>query len=231
MTAGWVIRVTTIALVVVAAGCDLMGEQVPRGRVIDQDTGEPIAGAIVVGRYMGGISWGGSSCNRAESAISDAQGWFELPVDDKAGSIHKEAYKRGYDRGNPSRIAVLTNPWTREWRISVQKWNASNTNATEIVGFEPERYWLESSAKSASGELVNVYLRRSKGSPEERIRELRGFQKSCAGSPRRSDGLLPLLEEILKEQVELGDVDGIKSTRDWVRLSPKRSAESKAAGP
>ncbi len=76
-----------------------------RGRVVDQDTNEPIAGAIVVARYFGGISWGGSSCNRAESAISDADGWFTFPIDAAAGGALMEAYKRGYDRGNISKSA------------------------------------------------------------------------------------------------------------------------------
>ncbi len=224
------IGVATAAAALAVAGCDLAGETAQRGRVIDQDTGEPVAGAIVVGRYMGGISWGGSSCNRAESAVSDAQGWFELPVDEKAGSIEKEAYKRGYARGNRTRVAVLMNPWTREWRIAVQRWNEGGQRA-ERVAVEPERYWFESSAKAASGELVNVYLRRSIGTREGRIQELRGHQKNCAGPPRSSDGIVPFLEEILKEQMELGDSDGIKSTRDWIRLSPKRLGESRSMAP
>ena len=128
--------VTAFALLV--GGCDLSGERMQRGRVLDQDTGEPIAGAIVVGRYMGGISWGGSSCNRAESAVSDAQGWFELPVDRKDGTPLMEAYKRGYDRGNSTRHAYLENAWTREWRILVQRWDETNL----------ARNWSWSSRKS-----------------------------------------------------------------------------------
>ena len=81
MSGSYATRLAVTVFALLVGGCDLFGEQTQRGRVLDQDTGEPIAGAIVVGRYMGGISWGGSSCNRAESAVSDAQGWFELPVD------------------------------------------------------------------------------------------------------------------------------------------------------
>ena len=85
MSGSYATRLAVTVFALLVGGCDLFGEQTQRGRVLDQDTGEPIAGAIVVGRYMGGISWGGSSCNRAESAVSDAQGWFELPVDRKDG--------------------------------------------------------------------------------------------------------------------------------------------------
>ena len=140
----FVLAVTVFALLV--GGCDLSGERMQRGRVLDQDTGEPIAGAIVVGRYMGGISWGGSSCNRAESAVSDAQGWFELPVDRKDGTPLMEAYKRGYDRGNPTQACIPGRiAWTREWRVSVQKWNDSQ-HAAEIVRVEPEVYRTEAAA-------------------------------------------------------------------------------------
>lgn len=198
--------VTMFALLV--GGCELSGEQMQRGRVLDQDTGEPVAGAIVVGRYMGGISWGGSSCNRAESVVSDAQGWFELPVDRKDGTPMMEAYKRGYDRGNGVRYAFLKNAWTREWRISVQKWDDSNTVATQ-TSVEPEVYRTEATAKAASGESVNVYLRKSRGSREERLRQLRLFQDDCAGGPRTTVGLVPFIEGILSEQKELGEREDV----------------------
>jgi hypothetical protein len=204
MSGSSAIRLAVTALALLVGGCDLSGERMQRGRVLDQDTGEPIAGAIVVGRYMGGISWGGSSCNRAESAVSDAQGWFELPVDRKDGTPMMEAYKRGYDRGNAVRYAFLKNAWTREWRISVQKWDDSNMVATQI-GVEPEVYRTEASAKAASGEDVNVYLRRSKGTRERRLDSLHRFQTDCAGSPQTTEGLVPLIKEIMREQVELED--------------------------
>ena len=201
-------RLASVALVLLVGGCDLLGENSQRGQVLDQDTGEPIAGAIVVGRYMGGGSWAGSGCNRAESAVSDAQGWFELPVDRKDGTPMMEAYKRGYDRGNPARYAFLKSAWTREWRISVQKWNDSNTQATQ-VGIEPEIYRTEATAKAASGEDVNVHLRKSRGIHEERLRQLRVFQDDCAGHPRSSVGLVPFIEGILSEQMELGESEDV----------------------
>lgn len=230
MTAGWVMRVMTVALVVLAAGCDLAGEQVQRGRVIDQDTGEPIAGAIVVGRYEGHVAWGGSSCNRVESAISDAQGWFELPVDAKDGPPQMEGFKQGFGRGKRTRKAFLSNEWTREWRVVVQAWDDSNTRA-RIASMEPERYWSQASAKAASGEDVNVYLRHYHGDAEQRLRELRTLPKGCAGSPRVSAGLHPFLEAILSEQVALGEKDAeLAETRQWIALAaPAPKASGKRA--
>lgn len=203
-------------------GCDLFGESVHRGRVIDQDTGEPVAGAVVAGRYMGGLNWGGMSCNRAESAVSDAQGWFELPIDPREGEPLMEAYKRGYDRGYPNRHAMLKNRWTREWRVAVLKWSDGNAKA-EIVREEPEVYRTESSALAASGERRDVFVRRSKAAGADRLNELHGFQKHCQGPPRASDGMRPFLEAILSEQVELGDrEDAIAITQRALEYSPGR---------
>jgi len=206
------------AAVLAGAGCDLFAEKVHRGRVIDQDTREPVAGAIVSGRYFGGVSWGGSSCNRAESTVSDAQGWFELPLDPKAGSLHLEAFKRGYVRGSPTRYAFLKNDGAREWRISVQKWNETNTTA-KTVSIEPEVYRSEAAAKAASGEDVDVFVRRAPADRDAHIRELWGYQKDCPGPTRTSEGLVPFLQEILKDQTELGDTSGIKSTHQWIEMA------------
>jgi len=208
MSGSSAIRLAVTAFALLVGGCDLSGEQMQHGRVLDQDTGEPIAGAIVVGRYMGGISWGGSSCNRAESAVSDAQGWFELPVDSKDGTPLMEAYKRGYDRGNPTRHAYLANAWTREWRISVLRWDESNL-VSQLVVVEPEIYRTETSAKAASGEDVNVHLRVSRGPREERLRQLRLFQADCAGRSRTTVGLVPFIEGILSEQMGLGEREDV----------------------
>jgi hypothetical protein len=140
--------------------------------------------------------------------VSDAQGWFELPVDRKDGTPLMEAYKRGYDRGNRPRKAFLQNEWTREWRVLAQRWDESNL-VSELIGVEPEIYRTEASAKAASGEDVNVHLRRSRGSREERLRQLRIFQDDCAGGPRTTVGLVPFIEGILSEQTELGEREDV----------------------
>lgn len=216
------------AMVLAGAGCDLFAEKVHRGQVIDQDTGEPVAGAIVAGRYFGGISFGGSSCNRAESTVSDAQGWFELPLDPKAGPLLLEAFKRGYVRGSRPRFAVPKNDGSGQWQVTFQKWNEANTRV-ETVTYGPEVYPSEAAAKAASGQDSGVFLRRAPRDRNAHVRELWGYQKDCAGSAQSSDGLLPFLQEILKDQTELGDSSGIKSTQDWIELarnhrSPERGA-------
>ena len=216
------------AMVLAGAGCDLFAEKVHRGQVIDQDTGEPVAGAIVAGRYFGGISFGGSSCNRAESTVSDAQGWFELPLDPKAGPLLLEAFKRGYVRGSRPRFAVPKNDGSGQWQVTFQKWDEANTRV-ETVTFGPEVYPSEAAAKAASGQDSDVFVRRAPADRNAHVKELWGYQKDCTGPPQSSDGLLPFLQEILKDQTELGDSSGIKSTQDWIELarnhrSPERGA-------
>ncbi len=228
MATGWAVRVAVTALACAAAGCEPAAEpeRMQRGRVIDQDTGEPIAGAIVVGRYMGGMSWGGSSCNRAESAVSDAQGWFELPVDPKSGSMLKEAYKRGYDRGNTNRSAFQKGG-SSNWAVMVLKWDAANGRA-EMVRIEPELYASEAEALAASGEKANAFLRRSGGDRQERLTQLRLYQDDCAGPPRTTAGLAPFVERILAEQIELGErPDAIDISERRLERARSQAAEGR----
>ena len=216
------------AVALAGAGCDLFAEKVHRGRVIDQDTGEPVAGAIVTGRYFGGISWGGSSCNRAESTVSDAQGWFELPLDPKAGPLLLEAFKRGYVRGSRPRFAVPKNDGSGQWQVTFQKWDEANTRV-ETVTFGPEVYPSEAAAKAASGQDSDVFVRRAPADRNAHVKELWGYQKDCTGPPQSSDGLLPFLQEILKDQTDLGDSSGIKSTQDWIELARNPRSSQRGA--
>lgn len=220
------------AFVVVALllfGCAPEKSQFQRGRVLDQDTGKPIAGAIVVGRYIGGVAWGGSSCNRAESTTSDEHGWFELPVDRDAGTILEAAYKRGYDPGNRIRMAFETEHGSGQWRVSIYKWDEVNRQSI-IVGVDPVTYTTESAAKEASGEDTDVPMRQSTGQREIRLWKLRTYEKDCAGRPRTSAGLVPFIEAILKEQTELGDEQSrIASTQFYLDVARKRQLDAPTA--
>jgi hypothetical protein len=196
-------------------------ETVNRGQVLDQDTGKPITGAIVVGKYLGSMGAGGaSSCNRVESAVSDANGWFELPLDPKAGPLAMEAYHRGYRYGWPVRVAECDPKGN--CTISQQRRDA-NDQVVSIVR-EPTIYhgWVE--AMAASREGTDVYLKKSEGTPEERFRVLWGLEgaTSCLARAKTTPGLEPLLEAILQEQIELGDSpDAIRVTRERIETARK----------
>lgn len=218
-----------MAAALVLAACAPESPQIQRGRVFDQDTGEPIAGAIVVGRYMGGVAWGGSSCNRAESTISDEQGWFEFPIDLDAGLIEEAAYKQGYDPGRRVRMAYETEYGSGIWKVSLRKWDETNTNST-VIGDELGTYTSEKSAKLASGEDADVPMRRSSGLREQRLWKLRLYQLDCAGKPRTSSGLVPFIEAILEEQTELGDERSrISDTQFHLEWAKKRLQREKIA--
>ena len=87
---GWQAMVVAL-LAGLLAGCSDSAPPQPtvkRGQVIDQDTEKPIPGVIVVGTYEGSRGFeGASSCNRVESAVSDEDGWFTLPLDPNAGPV------------------------------------------------------------------------------------------------------------------------------------------------
>jgi hypothetical protein len=206
-----------VVIALTAAGCS--GADAPpvetRGRVIDQDTGEGIAGAIVVAKYMGGISLGGSSCNRVESAVSDAEGWFYIPPDPKAGPTLMEAYHRDYVYGKSTRRAGLDID-RREWRVEIHKWPPEGGTSI-FLGYDPRVFRTEKDAIDASGEQRDAYLRRFKGTREERLRELHRISITCAGGPRTSPGLVPFLEAVLKEQEELGDTaEALRDSRQGI---------------
>jgi hypothetical protein len=185
-----------------------------RGRVNDQETGQSIAGAIVFGRYMGSIAWGGGACNRVESTVSDKDGWFTLPLDPDAGSIHLEAYHRDYVHGNRTRRAFAEDVSHNIWKVSIQKWDEANRYAT-TVAVEPTIYHSEKEAMEASGERKDVYLRRFKGTREEKLHDLHTYQIVCGGPPRTTSGLVPVIEAILAEEAELKDSqEGMAATRE-----------------
>src|SRR5262249_15471798 len=113
-----------LAALLLAAGCHSAEPPKPaevtqtRGRVLDQATGLPVPGTIVIAKYRGGVAWGGGSCNRVESAVADQNGEFVLPLDPRLGARYMEAYHRDYGLARPPRYAVGIAP--DKWQIWVQ---------------------------------------------------------------------------------------------------------------
>jgi hypothetical protein len=172
-----------------------------RGRVIDQDTLQPIAGAIVVANYMGGGANHGTSCNRVESAVSDENGWFSVPVDPRDSPPLFEAYHPQYAHGRMLRQARNGVGGKIElWHVAVLRVDGS------IDHYEPTIFASEREAKEASGENRDVYLKKTDGTREARISELGRLPSatSCLAPPKASPGLIPFLEAILAEERSLG---------------------------
>ncbi len=196
-------------LAMLANGCSRAVTPLPtesRGRVIDQDTELPIAGALVVGKYMGSIAWAGASCDRIESAVSDDQGWFTIPTDSTGKPPFMEAYSRGYGRGKgPRRATNGAQGDITKWQIEIFSWDATNRQG-RLVSSEPTIYHTKREAEEASREWKDVYLRRFKGTSEERVRNLSVLSGGgiCGGGPQTTAGSIEFLEAIYKEEVELG---------------------------
>lgn len=197
-------------------------ETLNRGQVIDQDTGKPIAGVIVVGRYFGSVRGSGaSSCNRVESAISDENGWFELPLDPAAGPLLMEGYHRDYRHGYPVRVPTCLQGRPDQCQIWQDR-RDDNDHVVSVVK-EPTIYSSEAEAAKVARYWDDLYLKRLDGTREKRLYELHRLQSatSCLASPRSSQGLVPFLQAILQEEIALGDsASSIRMTKEgieWAR--------------
>ena len=216
-------------LATVLSGCSGSAAPPPqetfnRGQVIDQDTGQPIPGVIVVGRYVGSVAASGaSSCNRVESAVSDENGWFELPLDPKAGPLLMEGYHKDYRHGYPVRVATCgINGDPQQCQIWQNKRDDSD-NVVSVVK-EPTIYHSRSEAEKAARYRKDLYLKRLDGTPEKRLYELHRLQSatSCLAQPRSSLGLIPFLEAILHEETALGDSESsIRITNERIDVAKK----------
>ena len=178
-----------------------------RGRVIDVETGEGIAGAIVVAKYMGSRGFeGASSCNRVESAVSDQDGWFDLPDDARAGPRLMEAYHPNYVPGYRARYAVGISE--HKWQVWAQK--RDDNDRVVSINEEPHVYTSKAAAQAASREWIDLYMKRFRGTREQRLSELGRLagQGLCVGGPRTTDGAVPYVRAILEEQRALGAPQG-----------------------
>lgn len=191
-----------------------------RGQVIDQDTNKPIAGVIVVGKYRGSRGFeGATSCNRVESAVSDANGWFALPLDPEAGPLHMEGYHKGYRHGFPIRYPTCGIDGDPE---KCQIWVQRRDDADTVISVvkEPTIYHGRAEAEKAARYGQDLYLKPFSGTREQRGFELDRLVSatSCMAPPKQSSGLIPFLEAILLEQITLREsADAIRITNETLQ--------------
>jgi hypothetical protein len=198
-----------------------------RGRVIDEETGQGIAGALVVGRYMGSIAWAGASCDRIESATADQDGWFTIPNDSDGKSPFLEAYHRGYQRGYNLRYAVGLSAEPPQWQV----WQGRRDKNAVVVSVvkEPTIYRSEREAQEASRQWRDISLRPFKGTREERLMSLPVGVGICGGGPQTTSGPIEFLEAILQEKIELGASESeLRHTRSVIESALQAKAAAKA---
>jgi hypothetical protein len=201
---------------------------VNRGQVIDHDTEKPIPGVIVVGIYEGGRGFeGASACNRVESTVSDENGWFTLPLDPKGGVLIMEGYHREYRHGYPVRVPTCG---INDDPQQCQVWQDRRDENDQVISIvkEPTIYRGKAEADKAARYRRDLYMKRFVGDRQKRLDELRRLEgaTSCGAPPKTSEGLVPFLEAILKEQTELGEsASAIRITNDflgWARDALQR---------
>lgn len=200
-----------------------------RGRVIDEETGQGIAGALVVGRYMGSIAWAGTSCDRIESATADHDGWFTIPNDSNGKSPFLEAYHRGYQRGYNVRYAVGLSAEPPKWQV----WQARRDENAVVISVvkEPTIYHSQREAQEASRERRDISLRPFKGTREERLLSLRGPSGAgiCGGGAQTTAGPVEFLRAIYEEEVELGaPASELRSMQSIIESAQYATAQAKA---
>ena len=203
-----------------------------RGRVIDQDTRQGIPNATVAARYMGGpMGRGVSSCNRIEAATSDADGWFILPIDARAGKPHMEAHHPEYIYGRPLRLALQSERDIRKWQVFEMRPSADN-ETSQPVRAEPHVFASREQALAASREEVDVYLKRFAGTVDERRLELQrlSVQMHCEGGSQTTEGGLLLIDSIVREvkwrNLPTSLLERLTTTRELVQRQAPRAERS-----
>jgi hypothetical protein len=181
------------------------------GRVVEVESGRGLPGAIVVAQYQGGLTWGGGSCNRLESATTDANGDFTLPLDRNAGPLYMQAYLKGYQKVTNPRYAV---------GVGGGKWKVWVLDKAAPLGFreEPTIYRTEKEVVEASRQDKDVYLKRFEGTREERIMNLKVLDHIviCSAPTFSSDGGIGFLEAMRRELLDLQAGEEMLSEMDYL---------------
>jgi hypothetical protein len=106
----------------------------------------------------------------------------------------------------PTRKAWRMDGDKDRWQVTVYRRSEDNTRGI-ILRTEPTIYYSEAEALAASREDIDVYLKRFKGTREERLREIHrvAIAGSCNGPYRTTSGPVPFFKAIYAEQIEFGD--------------------------
>ena len=132
-----------------------------------------------------------------------------------------EGYHRNYRHGYPVRVPTCGINGDPD---QCQVWQDRRDDTDDVVSIvkEPTIYHGKEEATKAARYWQDLYLKRFKGTREERLRELWRLTGagSCGAPPRTSPGPVPFFEAILQEQIDLGDLPGkIQSTNEDIEAA------------
>ena len=143
-----------------------------KGRVVEEDSGRPVTGAVAVGYWTGvhvNVAGGTTYCIDAREAVTDANGEFEIP-DVSRGNFMIAIYKVGYKR-----VQCF-------WE-SLMRWGGCMTEQAEWDG-DRAIILLERVAKgrlgSAEGDYPSVCGRKD-GKPLSALEEARKEYRRALG--------------------------------------------------
>jgi hypothetical protein len=147
-----------------------------RGRVIEEESGRPIAGAVAIGNWTDvhvNVAGGTTYCIDARETVTDANGEFEIP-DVSRGNFSIFVYKVGYRR-----VQCL-------WE-SLMRWGGCMTEPAEwdgdraIILFERV---AKSKLNSEIGEPPHISCGRKDGKPlSEYIKVHKEYRKALGLKP------------------------------------------------
>lgn len=207
-------RVCAWCLVATMIGCTPAepDDPVVNGRVLDQTSGKPIAGAYVIGLHLSNSGvHAASSCNQIEVAISDDDGRFKVHRSKPIGVLALGAYKPGYLRASSLRQAangVTGDP--QKWQVIRYKPSKSVEGGLDIDLIEPTIYASEREAQRAAGELTNVYLVESSDARRQ-LADLSSHASSalCGGTSVSPDLEMQWLVQMRTDQARLRGPAGL----------------------
>jgi hypothetical protein len=175
-----------------------------RGRVLDVETGEPLADAHVIARYIGtNAMWAHSEdvCRRIEYAKTGSDGVFQFPSGETRDS-RITAFKAGFQREPrpfflDERLDIVDGKEQR--RFHVYPRDPVARAAT------PERIFLDRDAASTAAGAENEYLKRFIGTRAEQFNRLWSYVSgtNCLNAGERRKNIVPFLTAVYAEMSTL----------------------------
>jgi len=157
----WVWLLAVMMLLPIMQGCigmtSVSGGPIS-GQVLEDSSGKPVVGAIVLGLWQGDAGYGTTVCIHVESAITDAEGRYHIPAWKKSHmysvSSRRPFYKLTYKAGYQEAQAIGKNA---EFESLVLDTNSREQRLQNLLGVSPKCGSGDESEKNQIPLLRAVY--------------------------------------------------------------------------